>query len=195
MHYRHKRSQGKKKRNKKICIATEGEVHEKIYFEGMKKFTNDTILLEVIASNDGNSSPCKILNSLLDCSKEIRKYHDELWLVVDVDRWVSDGKLKKVVQTCLENNISLGISNPCFEIWLILHFQEADPSMKRGDYKKALSEALPPNTKKYDAENYMPFVDIAIERARVLDKNPKAKWPQDRGTHIYRLVEKNNPTT
>ena len=41
----------------------------------------------------------------------------------------------------------------------------------------------------YDAQMLIAHVEKAIERAKVLDKNPADRWPQTLGTRVYLLAE------
>ena len=45
------------------------------------------------------------------------------WLVVDKDKW-TDKQLNDVKEKCNKNHFSLTVSNPCFEYWLLLHFEK-----------------------------------------------------------------------
>jgi hypothetical protein len=46
---------------------------------------------------------------------------DEVWCVFDVDE---HPKLAEARDQANANGIQLAVSNPCFELWLLLHFQE-----------------------------------------------------------------------
>ena len=41
----------------------------------------------------------------------------------------------------------------------------------------------------YDAQMLIRHVEVAIERAKLLDKNPSDRWPQTLGTRVYLLAE------
>ena len=51
---------------------------------------------------------------------------DEVWCVHDVD---DHPRLDEARIMARDNDISLAVSNPCFELWLLLHFRE-DPGMQ-----------------------------------------------------------------
>ena len=40
-----------------------------------------------------------------------------------------------------------------------------------------------------DAQMLIRHVEVAIERAKLLDKNPSDRWPQTLGTRVYLLAE------
>jgi hypothetical protein len=50
---------------------------------------------------------------------------DDVCLIVDRDsRSVSNKQYDKLIKKCEINNFKLFVSNPCFEFWLLLHFNE-----------------------------------------------------------------------
>ena len=100
----------------------------------------------------------------------------------------------------------MALSNPCFELWLLLHLEDVvsltpeerqlwmenrrksknvDPYLKvllrqkMGSYHESA----------YDASSLIAHVETAIERARALDKKTADRWPQTLGTRVYLLAE------
>lgn len=56
---------------------------------------------------------------------------DSLNMVIDRDKdSFTEEQYDKVVEFCKNNNINLYISNPCFELWLYMHFDEFDDEDK-----------------------------------------------------------------
>lgn len=110
---------------KLIVVATEGENTEPKYFEALKTaYKNPRIHLEIIPSKDGKSSPKHVLQNLIAFKKEYRiRADDELWITIDRDfqSWTIK-ELKECLQLCKQKKFSIALSNPCFEIWLLLHF-------------------------------------------------------------------------
>jgi hypothetical protein len=48
----------------------------------------------------------------------------QVWCVFDVESPTPHGALDRALVLANGNNITCGITNPCFELWLILHFRE-----------------------------------------------------------------------
>jgi hypothetical protein len=128
---------------KMFVLSFEGSVSEKKYFEDFRKSTlfNNSGLIEVISlkrpTNRG-SDPISVKKLLQEAKKEYRfKDTDEFWLIIDRDDWeeIHNHNFDKLVDDCKkENNFFLAMSNPCFEIWLILHLKdinELDEEQKR----------------------------------------------------------------
>ena len=194
-----------------IVIASESKDTERIYFKALaKEYTNPRVhvhILERSVDEQNNSSPEYVLKHLNDYkSLYDLEADDELWLVIDKDQW-KDKMLSRVATECaLEVSMHMALSNPCFELWLLLHLEDAvsltpeeqmlwmenrrksknaDPYLKvclrqkMGSYHESA----------YDAQMLIANVATAIEQARALDKNPADRWPQTLGTRVYLLAE------
>ena len=164
------------------------------------------VQIEVLRRDSNESSPehvyrqIKAFAAKYDIDKD-----DQLWVVVDRDNWTKQ-MLSDIAKKCSQNKyFNFCLSNPCFELWLILHLEdvaqyaEADrkslsenKKIKRnGDTwtKKKLRDLMGSYSEsKYDATKLLPEIEKAIERARNLDSNPNDRWPQSVGTRVYRLV-------
>ena len=105
---------------------------------------------------------------------------DKICLIVDRDKdsFVS-GQYKYVVDKCKECGFMLCVSNPCFEFWLLLHFDEVlsldkdkllnNPKMnaKRRYAEYSLKIVYPGYRKSsYCAERFVKNIDIAIENEK-----------------------------
>jgi len=191
----------------RIVIASEGENTEPQYFQELaKKNSRISVVSLVRAEEDkSKSAPKYVLQQLRDFKRnEAPRKHDELWMVVDVDQWEN---LAEIVNRCEAEGYHPAVSNPCFELWLLLHFRSleeytAEESQRLLENKKVaknrtrlakeLSDCLIDgyNTKNPGTGRFIPFVKVAIERARQLDKNPDDPWPKMLGTRVYLLAER-----
>lgn len=194
-----------------IVIASEGKDTERIYFKALaKEYSNPRVhvhILERSVDEQNNSSPEHVLKQLNDYKSQYElEADDELWLVVDKDRW-TEAMLSRVATECSQEvAMHMALSNPCFELWLLLHIEDvalltpeeqkqwmenrkksknADPYLKARLRQKMGSY----HESSYDAQTLMAHVENAIERARTLDKNPNDRWPQTLGTRVYLLAK------
>lgn len=194
-----------------IVIASEGKDTERIYFKALaKEYTNPRVhvhILERSVGEQNNSSPEHVLKQMNDYKSQYElEADDELWLVVDKDRW-TDAMLSHVATECTHDDfMHMALSNPCFELWLLLHLVDvssltpeekkqwmenrrktktADPYLK----VRLRQEMDSYHESDYDARMLISHVETAIERARALDKNPTDRWPQSLGTRVYLLAE------
>ena len=174
---------------KLFIVATEGKETEKQYF---RMFNSTRIKVEILATTeDGKSAPEYVLERLdkfkerYDLSKD-----DMLWLVSDVDRW-GDKKLSDVCSQGRQRGYNLAISNPCFEVWLTLHFEDINSEDRTCDNFKARLRTI---LGSYNGSNlhisaYKPNTKDAVNRAKNLHPSSQQDWPPTLGTHVYRLVE------
>lgn len=194
-----------------IVIASEGKDTERIYFKALaKEYTNPRVhvhILERSEDEQNNSSPEHVLKQLNDYKGHYElESDDELWLVVDRDRW-TEAMLSRVATECAQDNfMHVALSNPCIELWLLLHLvdatlltpeeeqlwmenrrksKNADPYLK----VRLRQEMGSYHESSYDAKMLIEHVDVAIARAEALDKNPADRWPQTLGTRAYLLAE------
>ncbi|MEW5869849.1 MAG: RloB family protein [Chloroflexota bacterium] len=188
-----------------IIIAAEGQETEKLYFEGLKAhYNNPRVHVEIVERLIAGSDPEKVIQALdhFRSQYKLRKDYDQLWLVIDVDRWGK--KLPDVARKCLQKYYRLAVSNPAFEIWLLLHVRSLDSypaevlaefmeNKKTGERTRVDRELLALlgsyNKTNPDMEYFAPRVRAAIQNARAADQNPKTRWPNQAGSRVYLLVE------
>lgn len=109
-----------------IVIASEGKDTERIYFNALaEEYMNPRVHVHILERSDNeinNSSPEHVLKQLNDYKDQYElESDDELWLVVDRDRW-TEAMLSQVATECAQDNyMHMALSNPCIELWLLLH--------------------------------------------------------------------------
>ena len=194
-----------------IVIASEGKDTERIYFKALaKEYTNPRVhvhILERSEDEQNNSSPEHVLEQLNDYKIQYElEADDELWLVVDKDRW-TEAMLSRVATECSQEvAMHMALSNPCFELWLLLHMEDAasltTEEKKQWMENRRKSKNADPYLKvrlrqkmgsyhesDYDAPALIVHVEEAIARAKDLDNNLTDRWPQTLGTRVYLLAE------
>lgn len=194
-----------------IVIASEGKDTERIYFKALaKEYTNPRVHVHILKRSEdekNNSSPEHVLEQLNEykCQYELEA-DDELWLVTDKDHW-TEAMLSRVATECMQDvSMHMALSNPCFELWLLLHLVDVSSltpeeqrlwienrrkSKSSNPYLKVLlrQKMGSYHESAYDVLTLIQHVEVAIERARLLDKNPADRWPQTLGTRVYLLTE------
>ena len=195
------------KSSRLIVIAAEGRATENIYFEAMRQELCATnVQLVVLNREDDNSNPANVYRQIKDFMDEYNILDDDqLWIVIDRDDW-KEKMLADIAQLCQQNsNLRFCKSNPCFELWLILHLEDIEDYSEED--KKNLFENPRLSThgtwtkyhlrklmghyqeSDYDPSILLPHVEEAICRAEKLDINPKDRWPQTTGTRVYLLAK------
>lgn len=140
------------------------------------------------------SNPAAVLARLVGFVVDDPLPFDERWLCVDLDHWGTGRHAPNLARVCkeaLDAGCQLAISNPAFEVWLLLHFSD-EPKATQAECETAIRAAVG----SYNKARLQPHlytrdaVDLAINRARALDTDPSQRWPQQPGTHVHRLVER-----
>ena len=199
---------------KLFILSFEGEKTEVKYFRDLRQseFFNDSGIIEIVplkrAKNTG-TDPLSVKRLLKKAKSDYPfKKTDEFWLIIDRDHWESIHKINfdKLVADCdKEDNFFLAMSNPCFELWLILHLKDINeysneeiklllenPSVSRKkNHIDVVLGALQGSdyNKNPRTSMFLPFTKIAIERAKELDYLQEP-YPVKLGSHLYKLVEK-----
>ncbi len=118
---------------------------------------------------------------------------DEAWIVVDKDQWSEEqlNELHKWAATASKNKkYGLALSNPKFELWLLLHFEDAKGVATPESCSQKLKAYIPNYNKSLPPNKITPAgIEAAVKRAKQKDSPPCKDWPRSTGTTVYRLVE------
>lgn len=194
-----------------IVIASEGKDTERIYFKALAhEYTNPRVHVHILERSEEEqncSSPEHVLRQLNNYKSQYDlETDDELWLVIDKDKW-TEAMLSLVATQCAQDKfMHMALSNPCVELWLLLHLVDAtnlpDDEYKRWIENRKKSKNADSYLKvllrqkmgayhesSYDTSLLIPHVEEAIYRARLLDVNPDDRWPQSLGTRVYLLAK------
>ncbi len=121
---RYRAGSNKKPQREKFLIVVEGVVTECEYVNAIRRslrLSSVTVRVET-----GHTDPIGIVESAKKLRKSASKYdrYDEVWCVFDVEAKVTQQArygLPEAIDSARRSNISVAISNPCFEIWLLWH--------------------------------------------------------------------------
>jgi hypothetical protein len=188
-----------------IIIACEGRKTEKKYFEDLTfQYHNSRVRVFVLEKLDNRSSPEDVLQQLDDFVEQFELEEDDmLWLVADRDRWKLQ-TLSTIARQCYQKKYQLAISNPAFEFWLLLHLkdiQDYSPEEqialfrnKKDNNRSRLEKEIIDivgtfNKSNLHSPDFLANVEIAIQRARLLDIHPDHRWPNQLGTRVYLLAD------
>lgn len=184
-----KRSLDQRPYRKIFVLATEGSKTESQYFE-IFKGQNLVVRIELL-KKIGKGAPPQVLERMRRYLKrEGLQSSDEAWLVVDKDQWTDD-QLSQLHEWAQEaDNYGFALSNPKFEFWLLLHFEEGSGVNNSRTCSQKLKRHMPGYDKGIDAKKILDFrIKKAIERAKKRDTPACHDWPRNTGTTVYRLVE------
>lgn len=116
------------------------------------------------------SVPLTLVKMAKAAKDDPRNDFDEYWCVFDVEWPINHPNLAEALDLAHGNGIQVAVTNPCFELWLILHFQNQRAWIDN-DAARRLRRRLDGATDKgVDASAYMPNRHTAKARAVELDK-------------------------
>ena len=179
-----------------ILVVTEGEVTEPEYLRGFELACRNARVTIEVAPEHG------VPKTLVELAKQYKEdaeaeaarerddnlAYDSVWCVFDIDEHPRVGEAKEMAR---DNGIRLAISNPCIELWLLLHFRD-QPGMKdRAQVKAMLAKCVPKYDKHVDYATYSAGYAQAVKRADRMDKAAKKADEPDRNptTGVYQLTE------
>ena len=193
-----------------IVIACEGNKTEKKYFENLassNEYRNPKVRVEVLDRISTSSSPSHVLSSLNQCKRHYGlqpRHGDQLWLVFDIDRW-PNRMINDVTKQSREKHYFIAESNPCFEVWLLMHVKplseyddkvlsELKSNSRTKNRNRLEAELMTHCGGKYNKSNpdttlFIKLVNTAVENARKSDTRPKHRWLNHIGSRVYKLVE------
>ena len=188
---RFNRPPGERHYRKMFVIAVEGAKTEPQYFA---IFNSQSSVIHVKCLKGRNqSSPGQVLKRMESHLKnETLRDGDEAWLVIDKDRW-TDEQLNELFEWSEQGeNYGFALSNPKFEFWLLLHFENGDGIRSSKDCSSRLSKHLPHYDKGINASRFPPQkIKDAIDRAERKDNPPCTDWPRTIGNStVYKLIRK-----
>ena len=183
------RSIGNKPYKKLFVLAVEGSKTEPQYF---RLFNNRDAVVRIVFLKSKASAPHYILKSMKDfLAENPLKQNDWAWIVADKDYWTEE-QLGSLCEWSQESdNYGLAVSNPKFEFWLLLHFEDGSNATSSAQCDDRLRRHVPDYDKDIDPSK---FTDTAIRKAinyaRQRDNPPSNDWPRKPGTTtVYKLVE------
>jgi len=181
-----------------VLIVCEGEQTERLYFESLKadrRLTNAEVVVHG-PSESGGTHPRNIVDYARDCKKQAeqeRNPFDQIWCVFDED---THGELENVRETARARKFDVAYSNPCFEVWLILHHEYTARPMTAKEAEARLRKHIDGYHKSMDV--YYLLCDIqpqAMKNADLLKKHhdgASSGRPENPSTSVDLLVQELN---
>lgn len=183
---------------RKFIIYSEGKNTEPHYFRTVGRVLLGALIdLEII---DAAGVPMTIAEAACKRAAILKRGHgrkssfeegDQVWAVFDRDE---HPKVAQALERCRTGNVGIAYSNPCFELWLILHFNNFDRPDDHHQVQAALAgvckEYDPDASKSADFTKFMLTLEEAEERAaKQLERREAEGLPIRRPfTTVFRLT-------
>ena len=157
---------------------------EEVYLRGLRDAAANRAVDVTVVNRP--KDPLKVVRSAVELAERGRRDFDQVWCVFDVD----DFDIASAVRAAKQQGVELAVSNPCFELWLLLH-HEACNGHCRGC--GAVMPKLKKHVKGYDKSrprfaDFSAGVVDACDRARALDPTGNA-FGANPSSSVWRLVE------
>ncbi|MEU9712565.1 RloB family protein [Streptomyces sp. NPDC047967] len=124
-----KRTKGARPEQRRFLIYCEGERTENQYFKGLSA---DLRTLPVAIRLGGeHGEPQSLVRAAIEHRKRAprspedrRTAYDEVWCVIDVEAPRPHDGLDSALELARQHGIEVALTNPCFELWIMLHFHD-----------------------------------------------------------------------
>ncbi|MER7133203.1 RloB family protein [Streptosporangium saharense] len=180
-----------------LLVFTEGEKTETIYLQHWYRLHRDRVIVTI---DDFHGVPLRLVEEACDRRKrDLREQkrgrgaaHDEYWCVFDVDEHPN---LRQAVDLAAAHGVNVAVSNPCLELWFLLHLKDQSASIDRHDVQSRV-RALLGCGKVPTSEALAQLVDRhdqAMKRALALDSKHQGDGStpgSNPSTDVWRLVER-----
>jgi hypothetical protein len=174
-----RRRAGTREQRRSVLIITNGERTEVDYFEAVRK--EPWITADKVKVKFEKGDPAVIVARAAKIRGD--SAYDEAWAVCDVD----DFDVKPALEAARDREVSVALSMPCFEVWLILHLCEGCPGFNNATqavtHLKSLLPAWGKTTLRFD--DFRAGVFDAVTRAQRLGATPDA----NPSTAVWQLIE------
>ena len=170
-----------------VLLICEGD-SEAVYFNNFNKREWNFIRIRTI--NTDKTDP---INLIISAKRQKQKMNPEsTWCIFDIES-KNQEMIDKVVKSAGQN-IRIISSNPCYELWLLLHFQIVWANLNVEDTIRILKNHIPTYCKgKNFFEDTEPITKTAIDNSKRLEKHhiglPEYSINRNPSTKIYDVVE------
>lgn len=136
-----KRSTETRRVKKTIWVFTEGKKTEPDYVRALKQLDhireNTTIAVEIARDH---VVPYPLVQRAL--SKTGVEDVDEVWCLFDVESPQKPPRLREAIQLAEQSGVRIAVSNPCFELWLLLHDRAVSGHLTTSQAEKHAQDLL-----------------------------------------------------
>ena len=188
------RTQNSRNERETVLIACEDSVSAPLYFRHIfsdLKNNHAIAASSLVIANHKHTNPVGVLQDLRD-HPDYQDF-DHKWIVIDRDEARTNGgghTLESFNQALAEAKnevIGVAYSNPCFEIWYLLHFEYRNTAIDRGELFKQLE-------RDYHYEKNA-LLELTIEQQKTAIKNAQKLIESCKSTQGVINPATDNPST
>ncbi len=175
-----------------FLVFCEGRRTEPDYLKALKRepAVRDLASVDIRIHEDTlGSAPLTLVKAAADARARYGQDQseiDEVWCLFDVEWPKNHPNLKEAIALAKRSNVKVAVSNPCFELWLLLHFQDQNAWLDTNAAKRLLRRHDDGYDKGLNGASCMLLRAEAARRARSLEGRHR-----DNGTSF----PNNNPSS
>jgi hypothetical protein len=158
-----------------LLVVCEGEVTEPRYIDTFRAAQGSTAVRVRVLSPGGD--PRALVERAIELRDAARLdarragdpnlAYDEVWCVFDVDQ---HARFNSACLLAAEAGIRVALSNPCFELWLFLHFADRTAHLSTVQARRLLKGHLPRYDKHIRFDELEHGYSDAVARAQTLER-------------------------
>jgi len=190
---RRRAAAGPKRRD--LLVFAEGEVTEEIYLVFWRRRFKRKVNMEI---HELHGTPLSLVKKAVEekaanerAARRKGRAHDEVWCVFDVDE---HPYLKEAMELAAAHGIKLAISNPCIELWFLLHFVDQTAYIERQKAQREAASVL--GCKKNLTDKALELMEGNFETAKARAQALDAKHlgdatpaPGNPSSGVWKLVD------
>ncbi|MDE0117590.1 MAG: RloB family protein [bacterium] len=191
---RPRRSLGREQPRRVIKVHSEGRVTEPAYLLSMAK----THRIAHVEIGSVGKDPLSLVNDARQDAKLLTRRRqepefDEVWVIFDTDEHPN---IPRACAEALDAGIGVAVSNPCFELWLILHCRDQTGPLERREAQRHARDLELIDGKDIHPDAHETFelgYATARDRARSLDKRHEASASGPRAnpsSSVWKLADR-----
>lgn len=181
----------------RVLVICEGTKTEPSYFAALR--TEEEVRLVDVVIEDSGGVPKTLVERAAELKRSAAERarrsddnsiaYDEVWCVFDVDE---HPRMTEALQQARDNDIRVALSNPCFELWILLHFADQTAHIERHTAQRACRNYLKGFKKQVSYAELRNHYGDAVRRATALDvmQERNGQPGANPTTWVYKLTER-----
>jgi hypothetical protein len=173
-------------------IVCEGAKTEQEYFHGLRKALGNKVILEFDARHSDPKSIVEVAaaakrNAARAARQDPNEEFDQIWCVFDRD---THPLVQEALCQAEANSLPVAFSDPCFELWLLLHFQNQTAHITAETACSLCGTYMPQYEKSPQLARLLEGLESAETRAAALNLRQarNGMTRQNPWTEVHKLV-------
>lgn len=190
-----RQKRGKRKIRKVIHVLPEGQSERDYLAMDVIQAavqSGERVALKLVKGHKGQTDPASLVRQMKShLRKEDFRSDDEAWLVIDVDEWTDEQFACAIQWESSDPRHHLAISNPKFELFLLMYYCDAKGCTTPTDVDKRLKRYLPDYKKRLVHGLFsLDQVTEAASRSRGCDRAKLLGKDATAGTEVGGLISR-----